>query len=129
VILAIVDVFAAREGEPRVEGGGGPFNRPFFQAEATFIATADSPGHQINCDAEIELLSVYSICTFAYLHICVPTKSQSGWGKNICIFAYLGAIGCQKITKKLQKTPFEKNVPKCSFAYLRVFFQVEEITA
>ncbi len=34
-------------------GGGGPFDRPFFQAEATegtafaFIATADSPGYQI----------------------------------------------------------------------------------
>jgi hypothetical protein len=43
---------------------------------------------------------------------------------------YLGDLSANKITKKLQKMPSEKNVPKCSFAYLRnICFRGKEITA
>jgi hypothetical protein len=44
---------------------------------------------------------------------------------RVCIFAYLGGSGAKKITKKLQKTPSEKKVPECSFAYLRIVFVFE----
>jgi hypothetical protein len=54
-------------------------------------------------------------------------------GMAMCIFAhYLCSLGANKITKqkkKIQKTPSEKNVPKCSIAYLCICFWGKEITA
>ncbi len=49
----------------------------------------------------------------------------------MCVLAYLRIwmVWMPKIKKKLQKTQSEKNVPKCSFAYLHISFQVKEITA
>jgi hypothetical protein len=50
----------------------------------------------------------------------------------ICVFAYL-RIWVVQVQKKTQKNyrrhHLKKNVPKCSFAYLRICFQVKEITA
>jgi hypothetical protein len=48
---------------------------------------------------------------------------------RVCIFAYSSDLCANKITKKLHKTPSEKNVPKCSFAYSHICFQGKEITA
>jgi hypothetical protein len=50
----------------------------------------------------------------------------------MCVFAYflrIQAIGVQKNHQKIQKTPSDKNVPQCSFAYLcNICFQGKEIT-
>ncbi len=50
------------------------------------------------------------MCVFAYLHIQAPTKNH-------------------KAGLKIHKTLSEKNIPKCSFAYLRICFEGKKHTA
>jgi hypothetical protein len=72
--------------------------------------------------------SLKSMCYSQQLNILEP--SLFWW--SIRVYVYLHIRVMKKITRhhqRIQKTPSEKNVPKGSFAYLRICFPTKEITA